>query len=245
MKIALIGYGKMGKMIDEVANDLNAFKKEQKFDIQLRIDKDQIGKVTDEELKKVNIAIEFSTPQAAFNNIKRCIDVGVPVVSGTTGWLQKWEEIVDYSIQMNGALLYASNFSIGMNIFFEVNRHLANIMAARSQYDVEVNETHHVQKLDSPSGSAITLAKDILHTIPTKKQWVNKPSGKHDDLLILSHREGQVPGRHQIKYESVHDEITILHNAKSRKGFAEGALLAAQWLVGKKGIYSMKDVLSL
>lgn len=240
-KIALIGYGKMGRMIAEVAQQPN----NNDLEIIHKIDKNDLEKLTDNELQQADVAIEFSTPESAFDNIKRCISVGIPVVSGTTGWLDRQQEINKFCIDTSGAFLYASNFSIGMNIFFEVNKHLAGIMSAQAGYTVGIDETHHIHKKDSPSGTAIHLAEDIIAEHRGKSRWVNNPTGEPDDLLILSHRKGEVPGRHEVKYTGEADSITINHTANSRKGFAEGALLAARWIIGKKGIFSMRNVLGL
>lgn len=238
MKIALIGYGKMGQAIEEIAL--------RKGDaIVLKISIDNVEYFTTEAVQKADVAIEFTGPQSAVENIKKCIDAGVPVVSGSTGWLQQWNEVKNYCKQNNGSLIYASNFSIGVNLFFEVNTYLAQLMARHEEYDVMLEEIHHTQKKDAPSGTAITLAEQVLQHITRKKHWVNHISDNETELEIISERIDSTPGTHKIKYFSSIDDIEIVHTAHNRKGFASGAVLAAEFLVGKKGIYTMKDVLGL
>jgi 4-hydroxy-tetrahydrodipicolinate reductase len=191
------------------------------------------------------VAIEFTGPQSAFENIKKTLQFQVPVVSGSTGWLEKTDDIKKICADSNGTFLYASNFSIGVNIFFELNRKLAALMAPHSDYEVNITEIHHTQKKDAPSGTAITIAEQVLENIPRKKSWVNHVSDTTDELEILSERIDPAPGTHKVKYSSVIDDIEIIHTAHSRKGFASGALLAAEYIHGKKGIFTMKDVLNL
>jgi 4-hydroxy-tetrahydrodipicolinate reductase len=191
------------------------------------------------------VAIEFTGPEIAFDNITRCIDAGVPVVSGSTGWLQRFEEAKKYCQSHNGALLYASNFSVGVNIFFAINKRLAELMAAHSEYNVLVTEIHHTQKKDAPSGTAITLAEGILAANTQKKKWVNNPTDNTGELGIISKRIDPAPGTHTIHYTSPIDDIKITHTAHNRTGFATGAVLAAEFLHNKKGIYSMNDVLGI
>ncbi len=246
MKIALIGYGKMGKAMEEIAV-------RKKHEIVLKIDHEQTNSFSSSELSKADVAIEFTTPEAAFNNILKCFDAGIPVVCGTTGWLDKLDEVKTTCLQNNQAFFYASNYSVGVNIFFELNKKLAKLMNDQEQYnEIFINEIHHLQKLDSPSGTARTLAEQILERIFRLKTWrnyssgENKPPAKIDtELPVFSSREGEIPGTHRVKYYSHDDEIEIMHKAFSRKGFAEGALLAAEWMVGKKGVYGMSDLLNL
>lgn len=237
MKLALIGYGKMGQTIEEIALAKNN-------EIVLQISSSNQNTLTVENIKKADVAIEFTNPNSAFSNVKKCLDAGVAVVCGTTGWLNQIKEITDYCKQKNGAFLYASNFSIGVNIFFELNQYLSRLMSGYNEYDVSMKEIHHTQKKDAPSGTAITLAENILENIVGKKQWVNEPTNNQEDLQITSKRIDGYAGTHEVKYSSDIDDIEIKHTAHSRKGFAAGALLAAEFLLGKKGIYSMKDVIN-
>jgi len=236
MKIAIVGYGKMGKTIERLARD-------QGHEITARMTSEHKGQW--DLLKVADVAIEFTNPQSAPENILACHERNIPIVTGSTGWHEKLDEISAETKTRNGALLYASNFSIGVNIFMEINRQLAEYMNSQSQYDVELSETHHTQKLDTPSGTAITLAEDVLRKIDRKKSWVNQPSEKPEELSVTSHRTPEVPGTHEVIYQSDIDEIELIHRAKSRDGFAQGAIEAAQWLIGKKGVFTMQDVLNL
>jgi len=236
MKIALIGYGKMGKAIHEIALQKN-------IDVALIIDVDNRNKITKEELQKVDVAIEFTSPHTAVENIKWCFDADVPVVVGSTGWTNELEDIKELARQNNKAFLFAPNFSIGVNIFFEVNRYLAQIMNQHEEYDITLEEIHHTEKKDAPSGTGLHAALDILKRVKRKTSWENNTSEKQEVLPIISKREDNVPGTHLVTYESSIDRIDLIHTAHNRKGFAGGALLAAEWLVGKKGAYSMEDVL--
>jgi 4-hydroxy-tetrahydrodipicolinate reductase len=238
MKIALIGYGKMGKAIEELAL-------QKRYEILLKISTENLDDLTTENLKQANAAIEFTDAKSAVINIKKCIDANVPVVSGSTGWLQRYKEVEDYCKRKNGTFLYASNFSIGVNIFFELNSFLAKLMSSHNEYNVMIEEIHHTQKKDSPSGTAITLAEQILQHINHKKSWVNEPTDSKENLEIISKRINAVAGTHKIKYFSDVDDIEIIHTAYNRKGFAAGALLAGEFIQNKKGIYSMKEVLGL
>jgi 4-hydroxy-tetrahydrodipicolinate reductase len=238
MKIALIGYGKMGHAIEEIALQRG-------HEIVLKIGIENIQDNTIENIKKADVAIEFTGPEVAFENVIRCLDAGVPVVSGSTGWLQRFEEAKTHCTKNNGALLYASNFSVGVNIFFAINKRLAELMAPHKEYEVKLTEVHHTQKKDAPSGTAITLAEGILESIAQKKKWVNEPTGNKEELEIVSERIDPAPGTHWITYSSEIDDIEIKHTAHNRKGFATGAVLAAEFLGNKKGIYGMKDVLGL
>lgn len=238
MKIALIGYGKMGHAIEEIALQRG-------HEIVLKISIENIEDNTIENIQKADVAIEFTSPEIAFDNVIKCLDAGIPVVSGSTGWLQRFDEAKKYCTDRNGALLYASNFSVGVNVFFAINKRLAELMAPHREYNVSLTEIHHTQKKDAPSGTAITLAEDILKLRPQKTKWVNQQSNDPHDLMILSERIDPAPGTHTITYSSDIDDIEIKHTAHNRKGFATGAVLAAEFLQNKKGIYSMSDVLGL
>lgn len=238
MKIALIGYGKMGHAIETIAI-------QRKHTIVLKISIENTEENTVENISKADVAIEFTGPDSAFDNINKCFEAGVPVVSGSTGWLQRYEEAAWNCKAQNGALLYASNFSIGVNIFFEVNKKLAQLMASQTDYNVTVEETHHTQKKDAPSGTAITIAEQILAVNPFKKQWINTHSEKISDLEIISKRIDPAPGTHKVLYQSETDDIEIIHTAHNRTGFALGAVLAAEFLYGRRGVFGMSDVLGL
>ncbi|HEY8690443.1 MAG TPA: 4-hydroxy-tetrahydrodipicolinate reductase [Chitinophagaceae bacterium] len=235
MKIALLGYGKMGKTIEEIALQKG-------HSISLIIDMHNLYDLTKINLQKADVAIEFTTPENAVNNLLQCFDAGVPVVCGTTGWLNNFDKVKEICLKENGSFIYASNYSIGVNIFFELNKKLAELMR-KHDYNVTVEETHHTQKKDAPSGTAITIAEQLLKELPHKKQWVNYNSEKDEDLSIISKRIDPAPGTHTVKYSSEVDDIEIIHTAHNRKGFASGAVLAAEFLKDKKGIFSMKDVL--
>jgi len=238
MKIALIGYGKMGKEIETIAVSRG-------HEIGLIIDINNQKDLTVENLQKCDVAIEFTIPDSAIKNYMTCFEAGIPVVSGTTGWLSKKEEVYQKCKETDGTFFYGSNFSIGVNLFFELNKKLASLMANQKEYNVEMTEVHHTQKLDAPSGTAISLAEDILEILPGKEKWVNDQKPKENEFNIKSERRGEVPGIHSIKYDSDIDFIEITHSAKSRKGFALGAVLAAEFSSKNKGILSMKDLLNL
>ena len=238
MKIALIGYGKMGKEIEKIAISRG-------HQIGLIIDVNNQNELTPENLKNCDVAIEFTTPHTAVNNYKVCFETGIPVVSGTTGWLEQKEEVYRLCAEKNGTFFYGSNFSIGVNLFFALNRKLAQLMSARTEYSVEMTEVHHIHKLDAPSGTAISLADDIIDILSWKKSWVNDQVPAENELNIKSERVGEVPGIHTIRYESEVDFIEITHSSKSRKGLAFGAVLAAEFSFGKKGILTMNDILNL
>ena len=234
MKIAIIGYGKMGKTIEHLALTKG-------HEVVTKIDfKDEL---TATLLKKADVAIEFTQPESAVANLLKCFDAGVPVVCGTTGWLKEFDGVVTKCLEHNAAFFYASNYSLGVNIFFEINKRLAAIMNNYAQYDVRMTETHHTQKLDAPSGTAITLANDILKNIERKNQWVGSETSNAKDLFIESKRIDPAPGTHVVEYISDVDTIEISHTAHSRIGFASGALMAAEWIVGKKGMFNMNDLL--
>ena len=236
MTIALIGYGKMGKAIEEIALQRG-------HTVALKIDINTMDQFTKDNLQCCDVAIEFTSPHSAVENIITCLRAGIPVVSGSTGWLGRWEEVKSECDKNNGGLLYASNYSVGVNIFFEINKRLAQLMNQHKDYEVSMTEIHHTEKKDAPSGTAITLAEQILDNIGRKKQWVNHASSLPEDLPVISERTDPAPGTHIIKYSSSVDDIEIIHTAHNRKGFATGAVLAAEFLQGKNGIYSMKDVL--
>lgn len=238
MKIALIGYGKMGKEIEQIALERN-------HTIPLIIDINNIQDLTPENLRKVDVAIEFSKPETAVSNIRACFKASTPVVSGTTGWQEHFETIKTECLSGNNTLFYASNYSVGVNIFFRVNQFLARIMNSFPEYAVSMEETHHTQKLDAPSGTAITLAEDILKNIDRKSRW--QLNGQDDDqsMMIRAVRRDTVPGIHTITYDSAVDFIEIKHDAKNRKGFALGAVVAAEFIMNKKGVFSMDDLLKI
>jgi 4-hydroxy-tetrahydrodipicolinate reductase len=246
MKFALIGYGKMGKTIEQFILD-----QDQDDEIVLKITDENLADLTLENLKKADVAIEFTTPQSAVANILKCFEAGTPVVVGTTAWLDKLPEVKAKCAEMNGSLFFSPNFSIGVNIFWAVNQKLAQLMDTQPQYQVSMEEIHHTEKLDAPSGTAVKTAEVILKDLNRKKDWqlADKSTNLHlyssSSLLIVAKREPHVPGTHTVKYESDVDFIEIKHEAKSRKGFAEGAVLAARWLVGKKGVFDMKDLLGI
>lgn len=238
MNIALIGYGKMGKAIEAIAV-------ERGHHVILKIDVDNANEFTKENIGKADVAIEFTGPHTAYNNIIKLLQFGVPVVSGSTGWLDKMEEVKQTCAEHNGALLYASNFSIGVNLFFELNKKLAALMHPHKDYEVSLEEIHHTAKIDAPSGTAITLAEQIMEVYTEKKEWINDAEVNESQLLIRSLREDPAPGTHTVFYKSEIDDISITHTAHSRKGFALGAVLAAEYAKGKTGILSMKEVLGV
>jgi 4-hydroxy-tetrahydrodipicolinate reductase len=238
MKICLIGYGKMGKAIEEIAVNRG-------HDVVLKIDEHNLPDFTKENISKADVAIEFTGPHSAFENVKKALEFDIPIVSGSTGWLDKIDEVKKLCSDRNGSFIYSSNFSVGVNIFFEVNKRLAELMAPHAEYEPQVTEIHHTTKKDAPSGTAITIAEQILEKIKRKKSWVNHLSDNPDELEILSERTDPAPGTHKIKYSSAIDDIEIIHEAHSRVGFALGAVLAAEFIKDKKGIFSIKDVLGL
>lgn len=232
MKIALLGYGKMGKVIERIAL-------ERGHEIVLK----KTATSTFDELEKADVAIDFSVPDAAVENISHCLENGIPVVSGTTGWLENYHQMVQLCQEKNAAFIYGSNFSLGVNLFFELNDYLAKMMSKFNQYNVSMEEIHHTQKLDKPSGTAISLANSIINHTDRNNWSIENP--KSDDLFIDVKREDNVPGTHSIFYQSDVDTIEIKHTAHNRDGFAFGAVIAAEWIVGKKGVFTMKDVLDL
>lgn len=251
MKFALIGYGKMGKTLEQVIID-------QKLndEIVLKITDTNIDELSIGNLKKADVAIEFTTPQSAVANIYKCFDAGIPVVVGTTAWLDKLDEVKIRCAEKNGALFFSPNFSIGVNIFWAVNQKLAQLMNTQKQYEVSMEEIHHTEKLDAPSGTAVKTAEIILGHLSRKQNWQLADGLKGNEhppansetsrsLLIVAKREPNVPGTHIVRYESDVDFIEIKHEAKTRRGFAEGAVLAARWMNGKKGVFEMKDLLGI
>ena len=240
MNILIIGYGKMGKTIEALAQERN-------HAIIYKVDQHTPDTLEDVDASKVDVAIEFTQPDAAPNNIRFCLEHGIPVVSGTTGWLSQKAEIEAYCNQQQGAFFYASNFSIGVNIFFRLNQYLASMMKAYPDYQPRLEEIHHIHKKDAPSGTAITLAEAIVHTLPNLQEWIltdqkaEKPP--NHSLPITSVRKDEIPGTHIVRYSSDIDDIVISHTAHSRKGFALGAVLVAEWIRNKKGVYTMDDFL--
>ena len=232
MKIALLGYGRMGRAIENIA-------KNRGHEIVAKIDKDQI----EGTLEHANVAINFSIPDAAVNNIFSALSLKIPVVCGTTGWLEDLKKVTDFTTKNDTAFLYASNFSIGVNLFFKLNEQLAKMMNNQSEYKVNIEEIHHIHKLDAPSGTAITLTEGIIEN--SKSSDWSLSTDKSDEIQIDAIREGEVPGTHTVTYESSIDAISIKHEAHNREGFALGAVVAAEWIVGKKGIFKMGDVLNL
>ena len=228
----------MGKAIEEIALQRG-------HRIALAIDLHNADKFNRENLAAADVAIEFTGPDSAFDNITKALQCHVPVVCGSTGWLHHWEEVTAYCRNVDGAFLYASNFSIGVNLFFEINKRLADLMASQSAYEVTIEETHHTQKKDAPSGTAVSLAEQVIKRLGRKTGWVSEWAGSPDDLVITSKRIDPEPGIHTVTYSSPIDDIEITHTAHNRTGFATGAVLAAEFLKDKKGIFSMKDVLGL
>jgi 4-hydroxy-tetrahydrodipicolinate reductase len=238
MRIALLGYGKMGKAIEEIAVKRG-------HQIVATIDLDNMADFTQENITKADAVIEFTSPHSAYDNVKKCIEFGVPVVCGSTGWTEKLPELQALNAEKNGAFIYSSNYSVGVNIFFEINKRLAALMAPHNEYEVILEETHHTQKKDAPSGTAISLAEQVLELVQRKKSWKNELSDNPEDLEIISQRIDPAPGTHSVKYSSAIDTIEIIHTAHNRTGFATGAVLAAEYAAGKHGFFTMKDVLGL
>ena len=238
MNIALIGYGKMGKEIEKIAISRG-------HSIVLTIDINNPQDLTIENLKKADVAIEFTSPETAVNHYMKCFEAGIPVISGSTGWLSRRSEVEEQCAAKEGCFFYSSNFSLGVNIFFALNKFLANVMKDFPQYDASMIEVHHTQKLDAPSGTAITLAEDLMSVNSSKKRWTITEPMNNEELHIQPIREGLVPGIHKIKYDSEVDFIEITHSAYSRKGFAFGAVLAAEFCKGRTGVYSMSDLLKI
>jgi 4-hydroxy-tetrahydrodipicolinate reductase len=232
MKIALFGYGKMGQLIEQIALYKN-------HEIVAKIDAD----TQEIDFGSIDVAIDFSMPEAAFGNISKCLKNNTPVISGTTGWLDKYDDAVALCKETQGAFIYASNFSLGVNIFFELNAHLAKMMKGLDTYEVAIEEIHHTQKLDAPSGTAITLAEGIITNSDFEAWKLNEEAPGH--IPIISKRIGTTPGTHTVQYSSMVDDISIKHTAHNREGFANGAVVAAEWITGKTGVFTMRDVLNL
>lgn len=235
MNIALIGYGKMGKEIEKIAVKRG-------HTIVLKVDVNNKDTVTAADLKKADVAIEFTTPHTVLENIKKCFDADLPIVVGTTGWYENFDKIKDEATRGNKTFFYATNFSLGVNLFFKVNKYLAELMNKYPEYEVSMEEIHHIHKLDKPSGTAITLAEQVIDKIDRKNKW-SITDKTADTLFIEDKREGEVPGTHIIKYQSAVDDIEIMHKAHNRQGFALGSVVAAEFLKGKKGVYTMSDVI--
>lgn len=245
MKFALIGYGKMGKTIEQVIAEQNP-----SDEIVLKISEENKEDLTVENLRKADVAIEFTQPNSAVPNIYKCFEAGVPVVVGTTAWLERLSEVKAKCEAMNGTLFFSPNFSIGVNIFWEINRKLAQLMNTQPQYAVRIEEIHHTEKKDAPSGTAVKTAEIMLEELKSFEGWELTssslaPPSSSGKIPIIAKREPNVPGTHTVTYTSSVDFIEIKHEAKSRRGFAEGAVLAARWLIGKKGVYDMKDLLAI
>ena len=239
MQIGLFGYGKMGKAIEKIAEQKN-------IGIAWKINRDNRQALTPELIRQADVVIEFTRPEAAYHNVMACLHAGVPVVSGTTGWLEQLADAESWCAAHNGALLWASNFSVGVNLFFALNRYLARLMNGQPEYGPTLTEVHHIHKLDAPSGTALTLTKDILAGLDRYSGWALQPTPAGlNEIPIKAVREGEVPGTHIVQWSSAVDEIVLEHRAHSREGFAAGAVLAAQWLAGKTGVYRMEDVLGL
>ncbi len=237
MRIVLIGYGKMGKEIERIAMD-RGHQIVSKIDIE---NPDDLISLTN---KEVDVAIEFSNPISAFSNIMKCIEKQIPIVCGTTGWLEKKAEVEKATQSFDSTFFYASNYSIGVNLFFKLNKQLAKLMQPHAGYDIYTNEIHHIEKKDSPSGTAITIAEGIMSQYSNKKKWVNNEIPGADEIAIWSQRESTKPGTHTVKYISKVDQIEVTHEAFSREGFALGAVIAAEWILGKKGVLGMDDMLN-
>ncbi len=237
MRLGILGYGKMGKAIEQIAE-------KQGIEIVWRIRRDDTP--TPSLLRQADVAIEFTRPEAAFENVMLCLKAGLPVVSGTTGWLDRLPEAQKFCQDNGGAMLWASNFSVGVNLFFALNRRLSQLMATRPEYTAAITETHHIHKLDAPSGTALSLVKQVIENTERYQGWSLLPDvAGANEIPVTAFREGEVPGTHLVRWQSEVDEISIEHRAHSRAGFAAGALLAAQWLVDKKGVFEMGDVLGL
>jgi len=233
MRIGLLGYGKMGKIIEAIAL-------ERGHSVELKVS----SNTTSYSVSNIDIAIDFSTPEVAYANISKALEEGVPIISGTTGWLDEYESVLELCKRYKGAFIYASNFSLGVNIFYQLNKQLAKMMQSQSDYKTDITEIHHTEKKDAPSGTAITLAEQIIEDT-SYEQWALEPSTNPKILPIISKRISEVSGTHTVNYSSEIDSITLTHTAHSRKGFALGAVIAAEWLLGKTGVFTMQDVLNI
>lgn len=235
MKAAIIGYGKMGHEIERILEARG-------HEVVLKIDADNSQDLNAENLANVDVAIEFTTPQTAYSNIRTCLEAGVAVVSGTTGWTERLGELQQLCETLNGSFIYSSNYSIGVNIAFRVNRYLASLMNRFPEYGISIDETHHVHKKDAPSGTAISLADDIAERVERKSGWTMDPDGDEENILIRSFREGEVPGIHTVKYESDDDVLTLKHELKGRRALASGAVTAAEFVSARKGVFTIDDL---
>lgn len=238
MKIIISGYGRMGKEVEKIAL-------QRKHQLVAKIDTEKEWKQLQSSDNVADVVIDFSLPKSAVDNISRCFTMGIPIVTGTTGWYNKMGEIEEKCIAKNATLFYSPNFSVGVNLFFKVNKKLAKMMSNFDAYNVSLEETHHIHKLDSPSGTAIKAAEGIIENYDLLTDWGTHITTKEDVLPILSHREGEVPGTHKVTYESEADRIILIHEAKNRSGFALGAVLAAEFVYNKQGIFTMDDLLKL
>jgi len=236
MKIAILGYGKMGKAIEKIALNRG-------HEIVLKIHRENQEQCNLQNLNQADVVIDFSIPDSAKANILLAVDANTPIISGTTGWLDDYDEVAEYCREKDSAFLYASNFSLGVNLFFELNKNLAKLMNSHDQYQIDMTEIHHTQKLDAPSGTAISLAEQIMAENTLKKNWVLDSESSEGNINIDAIREGGVPGTHVVNYKSEIDTITIKHEAHSREGFAFGAIIASEWILNRKGVFSMHDVL--
>jgi 4-hydroxy-tetrahydrodipicolinate reductase len=236
MNIALIGYGRMGHEIEAMA-----IKRGHK--VPVKIDLNNVSEFVSENFRDIDVAIEFSSPETAFSNVRKCLEMKIPVVSGTTGWTADYPKAVELCNQHGGSFIHSSNFSIGVNILFRLNSELARLLEKQSDYVPFIEEVHHTKKLDAPSGTAITLANGILKSKSGLNGWCLEGAEKDDNLVIRAVREGEVPGTHTVEWESEIDKISLRHEAKGRKGFAAGSVLAAEYISGRKGVFTMSDVL--
>ena len=235
MKVAIIGYGKMGREIEKILLQRG-------HEVALIIDQDNTADLNAENLKAIDVAIEFTTPSTAYNNIRTCLECGTAIVSGTTGWTDRLKELQELCKEKGGAMFYASNYSIGVNLMFRLNRELARMMNAFNGYNVAMTETHHTEKKDSPSGTAVTLAEDIIARLDRKTGWVNEPTEEENLIGIESFRIGMTPGDHTVTYTSEDDTLEIRHSIKNRRTLAQGAVVAAEFLCGKHGVFTMEDL---
>ena len=235
MRVAIIGYGKMGREIEKILIQRG-------HEVALIIDQDNTADLNADNLKMIDVAIEFTTPATAYDNIRRCLECGTAIVSGTTGWTSRLAELQALCREKDGAMFYASNYSIGVNLMFRLNRELARMMNAFNGYEVTMAETHHTEKKDSPSGTAVTLAEDIIARIDRKQGWVNEPTTDERLIGIESFRVGMTPGDHSVTYTSEDDVLEIRHSIKNRRTLAQGAVIAAEFLCGKQGVFTMEDL---
>lgn len=238
MKVAIIGYGKMGHEIERVLLSRG-------HSVDLIIDQNNASDLCPERLAGIDVAIEFTTPSTAYDNIRTCIEAGTPIVSGTTGWTERLAELQALCRKKGGTMMYSSNYSLGVNIAFAINRRLAELMNRFDNYNVAIEEVHHIHKKDAPSGTAITLADDIIARLDRKEGWVNKPTDDPKKIAITSVREGEVPGIHTVTYDSADDTLTLRHSLKSRSALATGAVIAAEFVYERKGVFTMEDLLRI